>query len=284
MAVHLPHSGVAEAARSARGVWHLAGIYPSAKGARAVARRVPRAECMPAYGPSGAYEAYAAPHEDGGTAMWVRYVSGIPAVPPQPATMTYRVCDRGDGTAVGVRVVTVRISSRCPRCGGPRGEGVPHRFHEDGDWYVVDTWTNRCGHVDMYEDVLREHRALLAKVEQIEQIEQRQRRVVEAGEYTDPVLLLTAAAAEVAGLDAAQGAMYLDVRGHHEAARRVLEELRHRHGHMSARQAARYLTTLAAARAACTDCDEGCIDYRGRDGEFVSLRCTTCRREVTPLA
>lgn len=52
--------------------------------------------------------------------------------------------------------VTVRIEDTCPVCGGPRGEVVPRSFCEDGEWYVLDTWVNPCGHMDMYKDVLIE--------------------------------------------------------------------------------------------------------------------------------
>lgn len=76
-------------------------------------------------------------------------------------TMTVRVCDRGSGRDyVGVRIRTVTVSDRCPSCGGPRGVDTirNHNFHEDGDWLSVDRWTNPCGHVDMYDAVLREAR------------------------------------------------------------------------------------------------------------------------------
>ncbi|MGC5410393.1 hypothetical protein ACPXCX_42770, partial [Streptomyces sp. DT225] len=142
-------------------------------------------------------------------------------------------------------------------------------------------------HVDSYSAVLAEHRKLVAQLEEAEQRDAM--RVVKAGpasagEFTDAVLLLNTAAAEMRGLHAKQAAQFLDLRGETEAARRVLEELKARRGHMSARQAAQFLTELAAAREACDQCDNGRIDYRGRDGEFVSLRCQTCRRDVIPGA
>ncbi|MFE7395175.1 hypothetical protein [Streptomyces sp. NPDC057557] len=75
--------------------------------------------------------------------------------------MTVRVADRGSGKEyVGVTVRTVEISAKCPKCGGLRGTATisPYRFHEDGEWYVVDTWANPCGHVDLYTNVLAEAR------------------------------------------------------------------------------------------------------------------------------
>lgn len=77
-------------------------------------------------------------------------------------TITVRVADRSTwGSSLPYpRIVTVTIAATCPRCGGPRGVDTirGHRFHEDGEWYVVDRWSNPCGHVDMYDAVLREAR------------------------------------------------------------------------------------------------------------------------------
>ena len=62
------------------------------------------------------------------------------------------------GRGVGGRppLRTVEISTKCPVCGGPRGEPTFSRFHEDGDWYDVSTWDNPCGHLDRYAKVLIE--------------------------------------------------------------------------------------------------------------------------------
>ncbi|WP_199570609.1 hypothetical protein [Streptomyces murinus] len=282
------HVGVVAEAKAQPGVWTQVGVYPSYVSGSGAARRIPGAVRMPSYGPAGTFEAYTAPAGDEGWAVWVRYVAGLPKPEPRPATMTYRVCDRGSGSEyVGVRVVTVTVGAECPVCGGPRGEAAPHRFHEDGDWYVVDKWKNRCGHTDMYADVLAEHRKRQAQLEEAEQKAAAHAVAIgpaDAGEYTEAVALIHAAAAEIRGLHAKQAAQFLDMRGHEEAARRVMEELRARSGHMSARQAALFLAELAAARAACTDCDNGRVNYRGRDGEFVSLRCGVCRKETVPSA
>ncbi|BBA98267.1 hypothetical protein RVR_4396 [Actinacidiphila reveromycinica] len=282
------HRAVALEARSDRGVWKLAGVYPASTGGSSAARRIPNAVRMPSYAPAGTFEAYTAPAGDEGWAVWVRYVAGLPVPDPRPASMTYRVCDRGSGTEyVGVRIVTVTVAPECPVCGGPRGSAVPYRFHEDGDWFVVDKWKNPCGHVDPYVTVLAEHRKRVAQLEEAEQKAAAHAVAIgpaDAGEYTEAVTLLHTAAAEIRGLHAKQAAQFLDLRGHGEAARRVMEEMKARSGHMSARQAALFLADLAAARAACSDCEDGRINYRGADGEFVSLRCRVCRKETVPSA
>jgi len=55
-----------------------------------------------------------------------------------------------------VQTVTVNISKVCPVCGGPRGIPTWQTFCEDGEWLSVNIWTNDCGHVDLYKDVLTE--------------------------------------------------------------------------------------------------------------------------------
>lgn len=55
-------------------------------------------------------------------------------------------------------IETVEISDKCPVCGGPRGEAHLQRYCEDGEWYDVSRWTNPCGHLDKYADVLAEAR------------------------------------------------------------------------------------------------------------------------------
>ncbi|NHR05758.1 hypothetical protein HA052_11155 [Chromobacterium haemolyticum] len=62
-----------------------------------------------------------------------------------------------------LNVVTVTISSACPKCGGPRGKPAMQRYCEEGWFYSVHNWTNPCGHVDYYPDVLREARGLMAQ-------------------------------------------------------------------------------------------------------------------------
>lgn len=55
---------------------------------------------------------------------------------------------------------TVTIADTCPVCGGKRGEPVKRLFHEDGESYCADTWVNPCGHIDLYQNVLREAEVL----------------------------------------------------------------------------------------------------------------------------
>ncbi|WP_432001540.1 hypothetical protein [Streptomyces sioyaensis] len=279
------HPDVAQRARDARGEWFLAAVYPSFASGRSVAARIPRADLMPAYAPAGDFEAYEARH-DAGTAVWVRYIAGLPKPAPRPSTMTYRVCDRGNGPGyTGLRIVMVTVAPECPVCGGPRGEGTSYRFHEDGDWFVVDRWTNPCGHLDEYRTVLAEYRHWAQILEKAERkAAERSAEAPDAGEFTAEVALLKAAASLVPGLQARQGAQLLGMQGQDEAARRIGEELATRSYRMSARQATQFLTELAAARAACHTCDDGRINYRSRDGEFVSLRCPRCRRDVIPVA
>ncbi|MER6816115.1 hypothetical protein ABT299_43200 [Spirillospora sp. NPDC000708] len=71
--------------------------------------------------------------------------------------MTVRVPDYGPGLrARPVKVTTVTIRTRCPRCGGPRGKPAPTLRGMRGQTHEVDIWTNPCGHVDLNTDVLIE--------------------------------------------------------------------------------------------------------------------------------
>lgn len=58
------------------------------------------------------------------------------------------------------RLVTVSIPNRCPVCGGPRGESIKSRYCEDGEFYWVHNWKNPCGHLDKYDDVYLEAKAV----------------------------------------------------------------------------------------------------------------------------
>lgn len=60
-------------------------------------------------------------------------------------------------------VRTVTIPATCPRCGGPRGAATNLNQIDDGAHYSVDTWSNDCGHVDIYADVVKEARAFAAQ-------------------------------------------------------------------------------------------------------------------------
>ena len=76
--------------------------------------------------------------------------------------MIVHAIERKQGYISGI--VRVEISDYCPKCAAegkttPRGEPKSYNFHEDGDWYNCDRWSNSCGHIDYYEDVLKESRA-----------------------------------------------------------------------------------------------------------------------------
>lgn len=79
--------------------------------------------------------------------------------PPIAKSMTYFVVDReAMKNASHYRVITAKatVACECPKCGGPRGEPESRSFYDDGDTYTANVWTNPCGHVDMYDDVLKE--------------------------------------------------------------------------------------------------------------------------------
>lgn len=48
------------------------------------------------------------------------------------------------GYFVGVEEILVDWS--CPECGEMMGIPKPTRFCEDGEYYIVDTWSSPCGH------------------------------------------------------------------------------------------------------------------------------------------
>jgi hypothetical protein len=52
---------------------------------------------------------------------------------------------------------TINIPDRCPKCGGERGAPTLTRQCEDGEFYYVHTWTNPCGHIDKYADLIMDH-------------------------------------------------------------------------------------------------------------------------------
>lgn len=75
--------------------------------------------------------------------------------------MTVRVINR-DKTLWGTPnyydnfIKTVEISDSCPVCGEKRGKPYEHSFYEDGEPALCDRWDNPCGHVDKYEDCIKE--------------------------------------------------------------------------------------------------------------------------------
>lgn len=90
----------------------------------------------------------------------------------RPATMTVTVRYRSAEAPWGhgpTRPVTrkVTISSRCPVCGGRRGEPCGQNSSEDGAHYWVQTWQNPCGHTDLYAAVVAEANVLAAGTEAV---------------------------------------------------------------------------------------------------------------------
>ncbi|MEU7092939.1 hypothetical protein [Kitasatospora aureofaciens] len=247
------HTSAAAAALAARGTWVRAGVYASSLNARTAAYRVRNASPdFPAYvGQPGDWEAYVAPAGDE-DALWVRFVGGEGAVPPLPDRMTVRICDRGDGRDyVGVRIVSVTISTRCAVCGGPRGWDTVrnHNFHEDGDWYAVDRWTNPCGHIDMYAAVLTEARRRPLPTEPAA-LPLPVSAALRAKDVSEPVALILAAVANNRMLHAYRAADLLDEHSHDEAAAAIRAEVKARKGHMSAHQAAHFLHGIDEFHAA----------------------------------
>lgn len=80
-------------------------------------------------------------------------------------TMQVTVRDRSAEAAWGSgptnpHIRTLTISANCPACQGPRGEPQGQNTCDDGAYYWVHIWTNPCGHVDLYADVVVEAAAL----------------------------------------------------------------------------------------------------------------------------
>jgi hypothetical protein len=80
-------------------------------------------------------------------------------------TMTVTVRDRSKEAPWGsgptnpcVRKVT--ISAFCPIDGERRGEPTGLNSCDDGAHYWVQVWSNPCGHVDSYADVINEAAAM----------------------------------------------------------------------------------------------------------------------------
>jgi hypothetical protein len=73
-------------------------------------------------------------------------------------TMTVIVRDRRpeDNYHYGPYLKRITISAFCPKCGQRRGEPVLRPYYEDGESYDVHNWTNPCGHLDLYAEVIEE--------------------------------------------------------------------------------------------------------------------------------
>lgn len=244
------HGAVAEAARAVPGRWVLAAGYASLGSAESAGRRIPLAERIPAYEPAGAFEAYAAPTPSG-PFLWVRSTEGGP-YPPLPARMNVRI-PAATGTSPGeVGVLTVSVRPVCQTCGGPRGWNTVHpvEMHIRNAPVVVDRWSNPCGHDDVYADVLEESRRTPAAVNPAASRGRGHRPgdPARAGVFRPAVELILQAATEHRAMHAKQAAALLRVNGHTEAAGLVEAKLRAERGHMSAKQAAHFLTVEGAAR------------------------------------
>lgn len=79
----------------------------------------------------------------------------------QPDTITVTVRDTAAEAPWGYgftdpKTRTVTVSGFCPVCGGRRGDRRGQNACEDGAYYWVEQWDNMCGHVDRYDDVIRE--------------------------------------------------------------------------------------------------------------------------------
>ncbi|MFJ4469493.1 hypothetical protein ACIP2X_18645 [Streptomyces sp. NPDC089424] len=210
--------------REARGTWRRLAVYPSVQGSRATVGRINHGRAD--FGPEGSWEAYSTACEHG-QAVWARYIGDGPVPPPLPETMSVRI--RYDGEEPGYQgagALAVTISTRCPRCGGPRGwdQVRPYRFAHDGEHITVDAWKNPCGHEDLYAAVLAESR-------------QEQRAT--------PVELVQAAyAAREIGVHASQVANLLDRYGYDDAAALVRGEVKNRAGNFTSLQAVAFLQEL----------------------------------------
>ncbi|MGX1301430.1 hypothetical protein RKD35_002918 [Streptomyces albogriseolus] len=214
----------AQSAREQRGTWRRLAVYPSVRGSRTTVGRISNGKAD--FAPQGSWEAYSSACDDG-QAVWARYIGGGPRPAPMPDTMTVRVRYAGEGPKhEGVGVLTVTISTRCPRCGGPRGwdKVRPYRFTHHGERITVDAWKNPCGHEDVYAAVVAESR-------------QEQR--------TTPVeLIQDAYAAREIGVHASQAANLLVRNGYADAAALVRGEVKNRGGNLTTLQAVAFLQDL----------------------------------------
>lgn len=56
----------------------------------------------------------------------------------------------------GRRAVHVRLRWVCPVCGQPRGKIKTVRSYDGSMVLFCDGWSNDCGHIDKYDDVIAE--------------------------------------------------------------------------------------------------------------------------------
>ena len=244
------HRSVAAEARSVPGEWIRAAEYASLGSAESAARRVPLADRIPAYEPVGSFEAYAAVAVSG-PVLWVRSIEGGP-YPALPKRMTVRLPAMAGEEPGEVGVLTVSIRPVCQTCGGPRGWDAVHpveaRVRDTA--VTIDRWSNRCGHDDVYADVLKESRRTPALVASTAARGRGHRSgdPARAGRFRAAVELVLQAAAEHRAMHAKQAAALLRLNGHTEAAGLVETKVRAERGHLSAKGAAHFLTVEGAAR------------------------------------
>ncbi|WP_413808189.1 hypothetical protein [Streptomyces sp. OE57] len=236
-------------------MWVRAALYASLASADSAARRVPLAERMPNYEPAAAFEAYAVTTTEG-PVLWVRCVEGG-TFPPIPDRMGVRI-PAGTGPGLGeVGVLTVSVLPYCQTCGGPRGwdRVQPVEMRLQDVTVVVDRWANPCGHPDVYADVLEEARRTPPAVDPAASrgMGHHVADPARAGEFQAAVELVLKAAANTRGMHAKQAAALLRLRGQQEAAGLVENKLRAERGHLSAKQAAHFLTVEGASRRSASN-------------------------------
>lgn len=56
-------------------------------------------------------------------------------------------------------LVTLKISDKCPICGGLRGKPEKVRSYDGSRILICDGWINPCGHIDTYANVVKEVQA-----------------------------------------------------------------------------------------------------------------------------
>lgn len=56
-----------------------------------------------------------------------------------------------DGWLLGTK--TVKADWHCPTCGREMGTPRWWSFCEDGEWYSIHVWENKCGHTTKYNSL-----------------------------------------------------------------------------------------------------------------------------------
>lgn len=70
-------------------------------------------------------------------------------------TVTIPACENH----AGFHAMRVEISTKCPICGGPRGEPYAGLSYDGSMRLQVSQWNNPCGHIDKYSSVREEVKA-----------------------------------------------------------------------------------------------------------------------------